>query len=122
MPPIVPLVGHTQTSLGVYMRFSLLFMLLLSISLFCFGQATGRLEGTVTDPSGAVIPAASVKVVNPGTGQNFDLITDERGFFVIPSLPPATYKLTVNQPGFKTFSLNDVKIDASVPARVSVVL
>jgi hypothetical protein len=80
---------------------------------------TGRLEGTITDPQGAAVPGAQIKVVNKETGQLFDTITDEKGLWAIPSVATATYTVTVNHPGFKTTTIENVKVDAGVPATVN---
>jgi hypothetical protein len=83
---------------------------------------TGRLEGTVSDPQGAAVPGAQVKVVNGQTGQAFSVVTDDHGYWALPSMTTATYKVTVMGQGFKTATLNDVKVDAGVPATVNTVL
>src|SRR5215471_11422462 len=80
---------------------------------------TGRLDGTVTDPQGAAVPGAQVKVVNKETGQIFETAADEKGLWSVPSLATATYTVTVNHPGFKTTTVENVKIDAGVPAQVN---
>jgi len=102
------------------------FLLFSVLSLFVFtalGQVTtGRMEGTVTDTQGAVIPGVQVKVVTKSTGQNFESLTDARGYWVIASLPTGTYRVTVSQPGFKTATLDSVKIDAGVPSTVNITL
>ena len=65
------------------------------VVLFAFAAwaqvTTGRLEGTVTDPQGAAVPGAQVKVTNGETGQIFDTVADEKGLWAIPSLASATY-------------------------------
>jgi hypothetical protein len=83
---------------------------------------TGRLEGTVSDPQGGAVPAAQVTVVNTQTGQTFNLVTDEKGYWALPSLSTATYKVTVTAPGFKTATLDNVTVDAGVPATVNTTL
>ncbi len=80
---------------------------------------TGRLEGTVIDPQGASIPGTQVKVANTQTGQVFTVVTDEKGFWALPSMPTATYTVTVTHAGFKTATSENVKVDAGVPARVN---
>jgi hypothetical protein len=80
---------------------------------------SGRLDGTVTDPQGAAVPGAQVKVVNKETGQIFETAADEKGLWSVPSLATATYTVTVNHPGFKTTTVENVKIDAGVPAQVN---
>ena len=85
-----------------------------------FSQVTtGRLEGTVTDPQGAAVPGAPVKVVNKETGQTFETAADEKGLWAVPSVSTATYTVTVNHPGFKTTTVENVKVDAGVPATVN---
>ncbi len=102
--------------------FLLVSVLALSV-LTSFGQVTtGRLEGTVNDTQGAVIPGVQVKVVAKSTGQNFETATDGRGYWVIASLPTGNYRVTVSQQGFKTATLDSVKIDAGVPSTVNVTL
>ncbi|HEY2017973.1 MAG TPA: carboxypeptidase-like regulatory domain-containing protein, partial [Bryobacteraceae bacterium] len=83
---------------------------------------TGRLEGTVTDSQGAGVPGAQVKVVNTQTGQTLSVAADDRGYWSVPSLSSATYTVTVSHPGFKTDTVDNVKIDAGVPATVNTTL
>ena len=92
-------------------------MILAAFVFAAFAQVTsGRLEGTVTDPQGAAVPGANVKVANTQTGQNFNILTDDKGLWALPSLPTALYTVTVSQPGFKTVTIENVKVDAGVPA------
>src|SRR3954447_13033348 len=92
----------------------------LILAVFVFAAAaqvmTGRLEGTVTDSQGASIPASQIKVMNGQTGQNFSLVTDEKGSWSLPSLSTGTYTVTISHTGFKTSTINGVKVDAGVPA------
>jgi hypothetical protein len=83
---------------------------------------TGRIEGTVNDPQGAAVAGAQVKVANKATGQTLDTVADEKGIWVFPSMPTSTYTVTVNHPGFKTVSIENVKVDAGVPSTVNVKL
>src|SRR5205814_2620838 len=80
---------------------------------------TGRLEGTVSDPQGAAVPGAQVKVVNGSTGQTFNVDTDEKGYWALPSLTTSLYKVTVTRQGFKTAAVDNVKVDAGVPSTVN---
>src|SRR5436190_3011853 len=96
------------------------FATLLILGLFAMAGlaqvTTGRIEGTVTDPVGAAVPGAKVKVLNKATGLSLDTTADERGAWVFPSMATATYTVTVNHPGFKTITIDNVKVDAGVPA------
>ncbi len=71
-----------------------------------FGQGGGNaaMNGTVTDPSGAVIARANVTMTQAGTQIRRTATTNDAGQFAILSLPPSTYRLTVEASGFKTYS------------------
>lgn len=94
----------------------------LLMSLTAFAQVSAPLSGTVTDPDGAVISGASVTVQNPATGAEFKATSSGSGTYTIPSLSTGTYKVTVSAPGFKTAVVQNVKIDAGIPANVNVTL
>jgi len=85
-------------------------------------QVAERLSGTVTDPQGAAVPNARVVVTNDQIGRSYEAKTTERGEWVLPSLPPATYRVSVSAPGFKTAVVPGVKIEAGVPAAVNITL
>jgi Carboxypeptidase regulatory-like domain len=59
-------------------------------------------SGVVTDPSGAVIPGASVKVTNGATGAAISTATDRAGRYVVSGLAPGTYRMDVAMRGFET--------------------
>src|ERR1051325_3448416 len=85
----------------------------------CFFTA---LSGTVVDSSGGVIPGASVKIRNNGTGEEVNAVSGSDGGFTVPSLPGGTYTVTVSLMGFKTAVLNSVTLNAGIPANVKVTL
>ena len=64
-------------------------------------QVSGRLSGTVTDPTGQVIVAAKVTVTNVGTSEQRVVQSNEAGNFVFAALPPSTYRLSVQSEGFQ---------------------
>ena len=76
------------------------------IAASAFGQGGGNaaMTGTVTDPTGAAIVGANVTMTQIGTEVKRAASTNENGHFTIPSLPPATYRLTSEAKGFKTYS------------------
>jgi hypothetical protein len=77
---------------------------------------TASLDGTVTDPQGAVVAAAVVTVTNSETGQTLKETTDDRGRWALPSMPAGIYRITVAMKGFHTVVVDNVKLDAGVPA------
>ncbi len=65
-------------------------------------QETGRITGTVKDPSGAVIPNASINVRNVATNAQRTSTTGDDGSYVVTNLLPGTYEITVEMKGFNT--------------------
>src|SRR5437762_991397 len=97
-------------------------VLLIVLTAMAYSQVFSRLEGTVTDPQGASVVGANVRVVNIATGQSFEAKTDDRGYWVVPSMSTGEYKVTVSMQGFKTENLDHVKLNAGVPATANAVL
>src|SRR6266849_7544607 len=91
----------------------------------CFGQASainGQIEGTITDPSGAVVPGAAVTIENVNTGFKRELKTDSSGFFRFTVLPWGTYDLKVTTSGFSAETRKGIVIDAGTTATVDMAL
>jgi hypothetical protein len=89
---------------------------------FAQGGSTATLSGTVTDTTGAVIPGASVVVKRADTGLTSEAVTNAEGQFTVPQLAAGKYTVTVSLAGFKTANVNDVELNAGVPAGVAVKL
>ena len=68
----------------------------------------GSIQGTITDPSGAVVANAAVSIVSPDTGFKRDLTTDKAGFYSIGPLNPGNYTVTVTASGFQTLNVQTV--------------
>ncbi|HKM80495.1 MAG TPA: carboxypeptidase regulatory-like domain-containing protein [Candidatus Acidoferrum sp.] len=64
--------------------------------------ASGEITGTVTDSTGAVLPKATVTVVNPETGLRREAISNDSGQYFVPGLSPATYEVRAQFSGFGT--------------------
>ncbi len=86
------------------MRFiPLMLSLVLCFAFSAFGQGTtGDIEGTMKDPTGAVIPGATVTVKSAGTtaGYSKTATTDGNGYFIIPNVPVGNYDVTISKTGF----------------------
>ncbi len=85
-------------------------VLLLGVSVAVAQAPTGSIEGTVTDPTGAVVPNASVKVTELSTGRIIELTTTQTGFYAARSLLPGTYKVEITASGFRTFVIPQVLV------------
>ena len=84
-----------------------------SVLAFAQNASTGAVLGTVTDPSGAVVPNAELTLTNVGTNQSATAKSNSSGQFTFPNLTPGDYKLTVKAEGFQTASINGVTIDVN---------
>jgi hypothetical protein len=80
-------------------RILALFVLL--IGTVAYGQQTGNIVGTVHDPSGAVVPDASVKITNKETQFQRVVKSNASGEYAAPSMPTGTYTVTVEKAGFE---------------------
>jgi len=60
----------------------------------------GSIQGTVSDPSGAVVPNAKIVIASVDTGYMKVLVSDAAGFYSLGPLPPGPYTITVEAPGF----------------------
>jgi hypothetical protein len=67
------------------------------------GQQAGQIVGVVTDSSGGVVPAISIKVTEVGTGFSQSTVTGEDDRFVFPNLRPTHYEISVESSGFRAF-------------------
>lgn len=97
-----------------------IFVLLLSTA---WSQvSTSRIEGTVLDKSGAVVPSASIKVTNEATGISYDSTTSSSGTWTIPSVTPGQYSVTVSHEGFETFTSQHNVLSVGQPLVVNATL
>ena len=87
-----------------------------------WSQSTATLSGTVTDPSGAVVPKAHVIVTSLGTGADRVIDTDAAGLFVVPSLQPGVYKVHVTAAGFSAYTVDKVTLDVDRSVTLNVPL
>lgn len=78
----------------------------------------GTFTGTVTDPSGAAIVNAQVKITNPGTGLAVSATTSQSGFYSAKELPPGNYTISVSAPGFRTVNNTDLTLHTGTIAHV----
>ena len=77
-------------------------IVMFSARVFAQGGGNSAITGTVADPTGAVMAGAQVTVIQQATSVQRATTTNASGAFTVPSLPPASYSVTIAAPGFKT--------------------
>lgn len=95
-----------------WMRVLITVLVVAAMSVWAMGQisaSSGAIQGTVTDPTGAVVSNATV-TVSSASGANLSKKTSAEGLFVFPLMDPGTYSVVVEAPGFKKVSYPDVKV------------
>jgi hypothetical protein len=89
---------------------------------FAQSSTTGNVLGTITDPTGAVVPKAEVQLSNTGTNAVLTATTNDAGGFVFPVVSPGMYTITVKMTGFRTASLSNVIVDVNKSVNESIKL
>lgn len=94
-------------------RFWFAFILCISLTTFALLPAgaqptvsTGSIQGTVTDPNGAVVPDAAITITNKATGQTNRITSSSSGTYTSGALIPGQYEIRIESKGFKTQVLN----------------
>src|SRR5262245_26752775 len=96
---------------------------LVGFSVCClYAQTFGEVTGRVTDPSGAVIPGASVALTNVNTNAVRNVVTAEAGAYTFPSIPPGLYRLRTELPGFKAAVSETFEVQVQQVVRLDMVL
>jgi hypothetical protein len=86
-----------------------------------FGQ-TAQMTGMVTDPSGTIVPGATVAIRNVATAFTTETVTNERGYYTLSNLNPGTYDVSVHRQGFRTTTQTGIKLDVAQVARLDLSL
>jgi hypothetical protein len=94
-----------------------LLLFLAAIPSFSQGSA-GRIEGTVTDQTGAAVPGATVTILDVDRGTTRNLTSDAAGAYNAPNLPPGNYRVRVEFPGFVTFERQNVTLEVGQDIRI----
>jgi len=101
----------------------LLVGLLSSFSAVVWAQtATTSLRGTVSDANGAVLPGVTVTISDHQTGFSRDAKTDDQGVYQFLQLPPSTYVVTVNAPGFAPLKEEHLRLMVNSPATLNMTM
>src|SRR6266581_9544064 len=90
--------------------FPALFVLTCFLQAACLLQAQsdrGRISGVAYDPSGAIVGGVALRVLNPQTEAVRQTVTDEKGFYLVDGLLPASYNVVASVPGFGEVTVSD---------------
>lgn len=99
-----------------------------TVIMLCLFAATAQaqfraaLQGTVTDPSGAVVAGASVTLTSNETTRQQTTTTNDEGFYRFSQLAPGSYSVAVEQQGFSRSVLEDITVNAEDTQGIDVVL
>ena len=81
-------------------------------------QSTGQITGLVTDPSGAIVPDATIEVTNEATGQKRTVTSRDDGFYLLPLVNPGIYQVKASKSGFGTLTRNGNEVAVNGTTRV----
>ncbi len=96
---------------------------LICLSFAAWAQtSTGTITGTVSDSTGAAVPAAKVVITNVSTNRKVELVSNTEGNYTAPLLPPGGYMLGVTAAGFKSFEQSGIQLAVQQQARVDIAL
>jgi hypothetical protein len=85
-------------------------------------QENATITGTVTDPTGAVIPNATITLTNPATSQTRSTVSNASGLYLFPSLAIGNYTLSATAPGFEKYTKNGIVLNVDQTLQESVAL
>jgi len=96
--------------------------LILCFSVVCSAQTfRGGIQGTVTDPNGAVVPGAEVTITSPDTGLTRTIVTDDSGTYSVSELPIGSYRIIVKKSGFQSPPVS-ARVEVATTTRADVQL
>jgi hypothetical protein len=95
-----------------FLRLGCLLAVLIAVPLYAQLQNSGGINGTVKDPSGAVLPGATITAVVQATGVSVSTQTDSAGQYTLPDLPVGLVSLKISSPGFQTSEFDNVRMVA----------
>src|SRR6476646_1831373 len=85
-------------------------------------NVTGSIVGMVRDPTGAVVPGATVRAINTGTSASFQGTSNAEGQYAIRTIPIGEYKMEVEASGFKKYETTGIRLQVDEIARVDIPL
>src|SRR5262245_54144256 len=104
---------------GWIWKMGMILFLVLLLPLTAAAQATGQINGLVTDIQGGVLPGVTVEVTNMDTGAVRSTVTGGDGVYTVPLLQPGNYSVKASLNGFKTAVRESVRVTVTETARVA---
>src|SRR3984885_9644533 len=83
-------------------------------------QSTSRLNGNVSDPSGAAVPGAKLTLTSASTGLQRTTTSNGAGLYQFQDVPPDTYRLEANAPGFASYVAPNVTLEVNTPSTINI--
>src|SRR5262245_59381750 len=99
-----------------------LFVVLFNLNLVWGQGSTAQITGSVTDPSGAVLPGVEVTATQTETAVSRTAVSNEAGAYVLPNLPVGPYRLEAGLPGFRTFAQTGIVLPVNSNPSINIVL
>src|SRR5437667_3954852 len=97
---------------GAFMTILKRAFIALSLTAAAFAQGSGTIQGTISDPSGAIIPTSTVTARNVNTGVETTRQTTAAGLYVVAPLPPGEYTVKATAVGFQTITREHIIVEA----------
>src|SRR5262245_55918969 len=108
-------------TIWIILRLSLA-CLLLSLPATAQTSTTGAVQGTVTDPQGAVVAGAEVKLLDQATNRSQIERTNDGGLYTFANVPPGSYAVTVAKSGFRTAQVAQLIVEVNKSYSVNLAL
>ncbi len=83
------------------------------------GQALTSVSGQVTDPTGALLPGATIELENVDTGTHRETVADSAGHYSFPQVRPGSYRINAKAAGFQNVTITDLRLLVNSPATVN---
>lgn len=123
--------GHAKRSIGsrfgagilkVLVFLSVVTLQSLMLDQLSYAEVTGRILGTVVDASGAVLAGTQVTATDAATLVAHSVVTNAQGYYTFAALPPGTYSVSVEAPGYKAFVKKGVLLNVNDALNIDIAL